>query len=195
MVVTISPVVHGGRTRSYWTSVVLHLLSASATAAAFGAILGALGAVLGAPTSGWLVALVVIALLYLLREAAGVPIPVPQRKKQVPEWWRTFYSRPVAALLYGAGLGVGYFTYLTYGTFVAVTVGAIVSGEPITGALIVGPFGAARALALVVTGRTEPTRSTNVLEKLDSLASSSRIKVVNAVALLALTAAVALALA
>ena len=49
MVETISPGVHGGRTRSYWASVVLHLLSVTVTAAAFGAALAALGGLLGAP--------------------------------------------------------------------------------------------------------------------------------------------------
>jgi hypothetical protein len=147
--------------------------------------LGFVGGLLNAPGKAWLIVLVSVAALYLLREAFALPIPVPQRKRQVPEWWRNFYSRPVAAVLYGVGLGVGYFTYLTYGTFVAVTIGAIASGDPTTGALIVGPFGLARALALVGTGRDEADSAGALLERLDSLATSRRPRYINGLALLA----------
>jgi hypothetical protein len=192
MVETISPVVHGGRTRSYWSSLVLHVIATTVTAAAFGALLGELGHLLGAPGDAGVIALVAVAVLYAARESLGLPVPVPQRKRQVPEWWRTFFSRPVAALLYGIGLGVGFFTYLTYGTFVAVTVGAVVSGDPVTGALIVGPFGAARAIALALTGRNHAGDARTLIDRLDELASSRGPRLVNAVALLCV-AAVALA--
>jgi hypothetical protein len=184
MVETISPVVHGGRNRSYWVSLLLHIVSTTITAAAFGGLLGFVGGLFDAPGDAWLIALAVVAGLYFMREAFVLPIPVPQRKKQVPEWWRNFYSRPVAALLYGVGLGVGYFTYLTYGTFVAVTIGAVVSGDPSTGAWIVGPFGFARAVALAWTGRTDADRSGALLEKLDALATSRGPSLVNGLAIL-----------
>ncbi|HEX2050980.1 MAG TPA: sulfite exporter TauE/SafE family protein [Actinomycetota bacterium] len=149
MVETIAPVVHGDRRSRYRVAVALHALGATLAAATFGAALGALGALLGAPwgdAGAWLVA--AVAALYLLREGLGVPVPVPDRHRQVPSWWHSFYSPPVAAFLYGVGLGIGFLTFLTFGTFVAVSVAAIASGSPVTGVVVCAPFGLARALAV-----------------------------------------------
>jgi hypothetical protein len=193
MVETISPVVHGGRTRAYWGSLISHVLAATVTAAAFGALLGALGGLVGAAGDIGVIVLVTVSVAYFARESLGLPIPIPQRRRQVPEWWRTFYSRPVAALLYGVGLGVGFFTFLTYGTFVAVAVGAVISGDPLTGAIVIGPFGMARALALVATGRTEAQRARRVFDGLESLSSSRGPRLINATALLLVAIAAATA--
>lgn len=156
MVETISPVVHGGRNRSYWTSIALHVFGATTTAALFGALLGGLGALLGAPWGrAGLILIALAAGLYLAREAFGLPIPTFDRKQQVPEWWRTFFSKPVASLLYGLGLGVGFATYLTFGTFIVVSLAAFASGDAQLAALFSGAFGAARSLSLIAVGRAD----------------------------------------
>ena len=156
MVETISPVVHGGRTKTYWLSIALHVLGATTASAAFGTLLGGIGDLVGAPW-GSVGALLIAALaaLYVLREAFGVPVPTFDRKKQVPEWWRTFYSKPVASLLYGLGLGVGFLTYLTFGTFVVVAAAAFASGDPLFGLLLSGAFGAARSLTVAIATGTD----------------------------------------
>lgn len=155
MVETIAPVVHGGRNRSYYSSVLLHTLGTTASAASFGLALGAIGAVLGAPFDGdagiWLVA--GIAVLYALRELARLSIPLPDLDRQVPDWWRTYFSPPVASFLYGTGLGVGFLTYLSFGTLVPVAVGAVVLGDPLLGALLMGCFGLARGLSVLLSAR------------------------------------------
>ena len=108
MVETITPVVHGGRAWRWAGSVALHVTGAVASSAAFGVALGSAGALLGAPWGGSGSLLVaVVAGLYLLREGTLVQLQVPQLRRQVPQWWRTFFPVPVAAFLYGAGLGVG----------------------------------------------------------------------------------------
>jgi len=56
-------------------------------------------------------------------ELTPVSVPVAQLRRQVPEWWRTFFGRRVASVLYGAGLGVGFLTYLSHGTLVVVEPG------------------------------------------------------------------------
>ena len=152
MVETIAPVVYGRRSR-YIVSLTLHALAATTTAAATGAVLGTIGMLAGAPwrTAG-VIALAAVALLYALREAFGLPVPLPNARRQVPEWWRTFFSPPIAATLYGAGLGVAFVTFLSFGTFVAVAAGAVVSGDPLTGAALCAPFGLARAAAVGVVG-------------------------------------------
>ncbi len=151
MVETITPAVHGGRRSLFWRDVALHTLGATLSAGLFGAVLGLLGKLLGAPWGdAGLVALAVIAGVYLLREAFGLPVPLFDRKRQVPEWWRTFYSPPTAAFLYGVGLGIGFMTFLSYGTFPVAATAALASGDPFVGAVICGMFGAARGLSIAV---------------------------------------------
>jgi hypothetical protein len=118
---------------------------------------------------------------------------LPNARRQVPEWWRTFFSPPVAATLYGAGLGVAFVTFLSFGTFVAVAAGALVGGDPLLGALVCAPFGLARAaaVALVGMGSRDPGRSATEIARIGSGASP---RAINAVAL-ASVGAVALATA
>ena len=190
MVETITPVVHGERRRPYLLSVLLHTLGATVTAAAFGALLGGIGALLRAPWgAAGAVGVLAVASLYLLREGAGLPIPIPDRHRQVPAWWRTFYSPPVASLLYGVGLGIGFLTFLTFGTFVAVAVGALASGDPLLGALFCAPFGLARGLSVLVGAAGD-----RGVSGLDDLASTPWPRLVNAAALAAVAVAALTAL-
>ncbi|MEA2453252.1 MAG: hypothetical protein QOG04_1962 [Actinomycetota bacterium] len=162
MAETIVPVVHGRR-RDYRIALGLHVLAATGTAAIFGALGGLLGTAVGAP---WgrigLFAIAGAAGLYVLREAFGLPVPTFDRRRQVPDWWRTFYSPKVSATLYGAGLGVGFMTFLRHGTFVVVTLAAIFSGDPLTGAFLCAPFGLARGLTVLVTRKATSGEETSV---------------------------------
>src|SRR6266511_3831595 len=144
MVETITPVVHGGRAGRWAGSVVLHVTGAVASAAAFGATLGAAGSLLGAPwRGGGALLIALVAVLYLVGEATVLPVPVPQFRRQVPQWWRTFFSVPVAAFLYGAGLGVGFLTYLAHGTLVVVAVAVAASVMLPDRHVLVAPLAAA----------------------------------------------------
>jgi MFS family permease len=186
MVTTIDPVVHGGRNRGYALVVAVHVLGATVAASAFGTLLGGLGALLGGP---WRIAgpiaITVVAALYAVREGVGLPVPIPDRHRQVPEWWRTFYSPPVASFLYGLGLGIGYLTFLTFGTFVAVTAGAVASGSPALGALVCGPFGLARGLSILLASRRGGAAT---LDRLDAMSTTRGPRLVNAAALAAVAA-------
>jgi sulfite exporter TauE/SafE len=172
MVQTITPVVHGGQRSKWGATVLAHTFGAGVSAAAFGAVLGTGGSFLGAPWGRVGTVLVAgIALLYAAREAFGLPIPIPDRRRQVPEWWRSTFSANTAALLYGLGLGVGFLTYVRYGTLVAVSTVAIVSGDPLAGAMVMAAFGLARGLSVAVvwTG-TSSERVQRVIDRLGSLA-------------------------
>jgi hypothetical protein len=175
MVETISPVVYGTRMR-WLGALALHAVGATATAAAFGALVAAAASALGAPWGrAEAVLLVAIAGAYLLREVAGVRVPVPQLRRQVPDWWRTYFGRPVAAFLYGAGLGIGFFTFLGHGTLVVVTVGAASIGRPLWGALAMAPFGLARGLAPLVAARSrEPEDGRRLVDRLSSMSDRLR---------------------
>lgn len=165
MIETISPVVHGGRNRTYLAALGVHILGTTLSAAALGTILGGLGGALGAPWARGMWAVAAVAGLYAVRELALVPIPLPDLDKQVPDWWRTFFSRKVAAFLYGLGLGVGFFTYLSFGTLAAVGVAAFVSGDMAVGALVMGLFGLARGLSVSVATVSSPERTLDLLER------------------------------
>jgi hypothetical protein len=170
----------------YRVAVALHTVGAGVSGAVLGAGLGALGDLLGAPwgTSGWIV-VGGIAAIYALREAARLPVPLPNLRRQVPEWWRTFFAPPTAALLYGVELGVGFVTYLSFGTFVAVGAAAMASGDPLLGAALCAPFGVARGLSVVLASANEH----RTVERLERLAAGGAPRAVNAAVLIALAAA------
>src|SRR5918996_3012723 len=89
MVEPITPVVHGGNRRKWGIAVAAHTLGAALSAAALGAALAGAGRALGAPWG--LPGLVVVAgvgVLYAARELLGLRVPVPERRRQVPEHWR-----------------------------------------------------------------------------------------------------------
>ncbi len=188
MVETIAPVVYGDDRRRYAAALGLHVLGASVTAAALGALLAAAGGLAGAPwgSAGALV-LAAVAALYALREAGRLPIPIPGGRGQVPEWWRGFFSPPVASLLYGIGLGAGFFTLLTFGTFTAVATAAFVSGDPLVGIACCTPFGAARGISVAVALRAKTAEEAGaVVDRLEKLLTMGIPRAVNAAALSAL---------
>ncbi|MGI8804852.1 MAG: hypothetical protein ACR2IN_04065 [Thermoleophilaceae bacterium] len=195
MVETIVPVVHGDSRRRYLATVALHTLGTTLAATAFGALLGGLGALLGAP---WGVAgavlVAAVSLLYAAREAVGLRVPLPCRRRQVPQWWRSFFSPSVTALLYGLGLGVGFLTFLTYGTYVAVTVAAFAVGDPLVAALLLAPFGIARGLSVLLAARvTSFEGGAAVVDRIQAVGQTRAPRAVNAVALAALAGAALLA--
>jgi hypothetical protein len=164
MVETITPVVHGGRRDRWAQALAMHVAGATAAAAAFGALLGGTGALLGAPWgSAGIVVVIAVAVLYLTRDVLGLPVPVPQLRRQVPDWWRTFFPFGPASFLYGLGLGVGFFTYLAHGTLVVVSATAVVGGRPLVGAVVLAPFGLARGLSAAVAGRARTAEEGSAL--------------------------------
>ena len=183
MVETIAPVVHGGRKAPYYATVGLHAAGAMVAAAIAGALFGAIGMILGAPWGSLGLALVVVvSVTYAARELLALPIPLPERRAQVPDWWRTFYSPGTTAMMYGAGLGAGFLTYLTYGTYVSVATLAVVSGDPIVGAILCIPFGLARGLSVLVSRRTIDTGM--LVERLNDVATTGHPSMVNGVTML-----------
>jgi Methylamine utilisation protein MauE len=154
MVETITPVVHGGSRAKWAVAVALHALAATLVAGAFGAALGAAGGALGAPWGSGGALLVALAAAWAsARELLGVPFPVPQLRRQVPDWWRTFFPPIASATLYGGALGIGFLTYLLHATLVVVAIAAFASGRALEGALLVAPFGLARGAAAVAAVR------------------------------------------
>jgi hypothetical protein len=197
MVETIAPVVHGGRRNQYWFTVALHALGATTSAAAMGAALGGLGSLADTSWGGaGVVAVGTLSAAYLLRELVGVPVPIPHLRRQVPEWWRTFFSAPAAAFLYGLGLGIGFLTFLSGGTLVVAAVAAFVSDSALAGAVLCAPFGLARGLAVGIGWRASGEEgASELIARLEATARTFVPRAVNAMALfLVVLAALAVAL-
>jgi len=188
MVETITPVVHGTR-RRFKVAVAIHTAGATLSAGVLGVLLGSAGAAFGLEWNDVGIAvIVVVGAVYIAREAIGLQIPLPQLRRQVPEWWRTFFSPRTAAALYGLGLGAGFFTYLSFGTFAAVAAAALTSGDPLVGAALCAPFGAARGVAVIVAAN--PTS----IDRLEAAALTRLPRATNAAALVGLTGVSAAAL-
>jgi hypothetical protein len=189
MVETIVPVVHG--TRTWLASLTLFALAATASAALLGLALGAL-----LPAGGGRAAAVValFALLEAAAELGVVRLPLPQLRRQVPQRWRERYPQPLAALLYGAGLGVGFATYLPVATLLVVAAGVIALAGPAAGAAVLAAFGLGRGLALAVaTARVRSyEQAAGRVERMARLAGRRRLRRLNAAALAMLAAVLAL---
>ncbi|HYX86297.1 MAG TPA: hypothetical protein VE777_15105 [Gaiellales bacterium] len=146
MAETVAPVVHG--VRGWLAGVAAFAAGAIAAGVALGWSLGTVAAAAGGGGAGGAWAAAAVAGTYAAREAGLVRLPVPQLRRQVPQSWREALPVPVAAGLYGAGLGVGFATYVPVATLVAV-VAAVLLADPALGAVALGAFGAGRAAALV----------------------------------------------
>lgn len=146
MAETVAPVVHG--VRRWLVAVAAFAAGAVAAGATLGWALGSAAAWAGGggTRAAWAAAAVVAG--YAAREIGLVRLPIPQLRRQVPQRWREVLPLPATGFLYGAGLGVGFVTYVPVATFAAV-VAAIVLADPAAGAVALGAFGAGRAIALV----------------------------------------------
>jgi methylamine utilization protein MauE len=189
MVQTIAPVVHGRNRRTWVRMVVLHVLGGAISAAAVGAVLGATGALLGAPWGPWgALPLAAAAVAYASRDLVGLPVPIPEARRQVPEWWRSYFPPGPAAFLYGLGLGVGFLTHLRHGTLVVVALAAAASGDPAVGAVVIVPFGVARSIAVALAWVRGRHHGGRVADRLERIGEGRGPAVVNGAVLVVLAA-------
>ena len=88
-----------------------------------------------------------------IADVRGLPI-VPQIRRQVPEHWRRVLPLPVATLLYGVLLGLGFTTFVYAVALWALAGIASSSRRPQTGALVGLAFGAGRAVPICCLRRS-----------------------------------------
>ena len=101
----------------------------------------------------------------------------------------------MASFLPGLGLGVGFLTFLTYGTYLAVSVAARAIGDPGLGALLLAPFGLARGVSVLLAARTTSSEgAAAVVDRLQSVGQTRFPRMLNAAALAGLAAIAALGL-
>ena len=164
---TMGPTGHTGGRRTTTAACVAFLPGAIAGGLLTFGSLAALGELLhGAGGRASYLAAAAIALLAALLEARGTRI-VPQIRRQLPEHWRRAMPMPVAAILYGVLLGIGFTTFvLSFGVWALAGVSLAV-GDPILGLLLGGCFGLGRAIPIValapVAGRPTGIRATELM--------------------------------
>jgi hypothetical protein len=159
MIGTIGFLVQETSHRWRWLlSASLYTLSCLSSATLLGALLGALGYLLRAwvhgtilsatfPRAGaWLIGL--LALAYAVSDVGLLPLPRPTLRYAVPvTWWR--WWRPYgAAVAYGAALGLGVMTRIPFGAFYVLCTWCLIKGDVTYGAVLMGTYGAARALMI-----------------------------------------------
>lgn len=160
MIATIGSLVEEASDRRRWPlATSLYIAACLSTAALLGAALGVIGHLAHGPICGgagctwlppaaaWCVGMLAIA--YAAADFGLVPLPRPTLMPAVPvTWWRQW--RPYgAALAYGGALGLGLMTRIHFGAFYVLCALALLQGDPSRGALLMGTYGAARALVLV----------------------------------------------
>jgi hypothetical protein len=161
MLASITPLGERGR-QSHWTVTIAAFALGAATAATVaGALLGALGMLLPAGFTGHartvVVALALIAAFALDLSATTVPGP----RRQVDERWLDRYRGWVYGLGFGSQLGLAIVTVVTSAATYVVLLCALASGHPVTGAAIMGLYGALRGLTpLLAAGVRTPQHLT-----------------------------------
>ena len=135
-----------GPRRRVWLCCVTFALGAFAGGTATFGALAVLGSFAGARG---LVLVPVFGVAAAIADVRGLPI-VPQIRRQVPEHWRRVLPLPVATLLYGVLLGLGFTTFVYAVALWALAGIAFFVASPQTGALVGLAFGAGRALPICV---------------------------------------------
>jgi len=135
-----------GPRRRVWLCCMTFALGALAGGTATFGTLGVLGSFAGARG---LVLIPVFGVAAAIADVRGLPI-VPQIRRQVPEHWRRVLPLPVATLLYGVLLGLGFATFVYAVALWALAGIAFFVASPQTGALVGLAFGVGRALPICV---------------------------------------------
>ena len=160
MIGTIGSLVEEASDRRCWPlATSLYIAACLGTAALLGGALGAIGhlahdLVCGGAGCTWFPLAAAwgvgtLAMAYAASDLGLIRLPRPTLMPAVPvTWWRLW--RPYgAALAYGAALGLGLTTRIHFGAFYVLCALAVLHGEPGWGALLLGTYGAARALVLL----------------------------------------------
>lgn len=149
MLASIHPLGEWGRSQSFTVTVVAYTVASIGAAAAFGAAL----ALLGALVVGGVDETVRLAVVAALAVGAAA---VDRRERRIPSWhrqvnedWLADYRGWVYGAGFGAQLGLGVVTIVTTASVYVLWAGAFLAADPPVGAVLGAVFGLARALPVV----------------------------------------------
>lgn len=155
MISTIGSLVQETTNRLRWLLATgLYISGCMGTSLILGSVLGWLGHFLPITSVHSINVLVqslvgILAIGYALSDMNFMRLPRPYILFAVPlAWWRRW--RPYgAALAYGAALGVGLTTYVSFAGVYFLLAWCFVQGNPAYGAALMGTYGVARALTIL----------------------------------------------
>jgi len=147
MLASISPLGERARGNRWGLTATAYLAGSMAGGAVTGALLGALGAIVGLHGSDPVAALGVLALTAAVVDAL-LRGRLPGPRRQVDEDWLIRYRGWVYGAGFGFQLGAGVTTIVTTATVYAWLAAVAWSGSILTGAIVGAVFGATRALPL-----------------------------------------------
>lgn len=152
MIREITPPFGEEHTSRWWWALAAYAVALVGSTTTIGVLAGWTGAMvrdwIGRDVENlWVIVLIVIVLLYGLRELAIVRLPMPQIPWQVPAQWSR-YGKVRQGLLYGLVLGADIFTLIPYPTFYAIFL--LEAGFGVFGGGAIGIiYGLARAFSTV----------------------------------------------
>lgn len=156
MGLTINPAVSGGRRRWLGHSAVFF------GGAFFGGLLTLAGLLAVVGLAGHAAPVRVLsmvaaaAIAWAVLHDVGLPLPLPYRNRQVPEWLREVMPQSVVAAIFGGMLGIGFLTLFTYSTQLAVFLALpfLGSAAAMLGVVAIFAFGKTLVLAGVARARS-----------------------------------------
>ncbi len=180
MLASITPLGERGRQAHWGVTITAFALGAAGAGALAGAGAGAVGEIASRALAGGgaarasdalgahsrLAVLAVGLLAAIMLDAGARPVPGPRR--QVDERWLDDYRGWVYGLGFGAQLGLGVTTVVTSAATYVALLAALLTADPLRGAVIVGCYGAIRGLTpLAAAGVRAPGQLLLMHRRLD----------------------------
>jgi hypothetical protein len=119
MAMTINPAVSGGRQRWLIHSGAFLVGAFVGGLVSLTAVLAILTAARHALSTDWLAFGAAMIIVWAALHDLGVPLPLPYRQRQVPDWFREVFPPGIVAATFGGMLGIGFLTLFTYSTQLA----------------------------------------------------------------------------
>ena len=169
MLASIHPLGERARKRRWGATVTAYMIGSVAAAALLGGALGAAGSLLPLP-SGATAAMVAGLCAFGLAFDLGIGgLRLPTVHRQVDKDWLDRYRGWVVGVGFGFQLGLGVVTIVTTSAVYLTFAMALLTGSPVTGALVGATFGLARALALLGVARVRrPEQLRAVMRRLQA---------------------------
>lgn len=153
MIGTIKPLVQEAKTLRKWLGMLsLYTAGSTISSIALGATLGSLGSIL-VPSNWSPRAILIIALIGLFMSLCDFQVGGMRTLtfgRQTCRWWWNTLGPFWAVLLWGIDLGLGFTTIRVASLYWVVALMVVVMSSPLLGAAILGAYGLAIALNLVI---------------------------------------------
>jgi hypothetical protein len=144
---------------SGWAAIGLYALSSAAAGTVIGWLLGLAGDLaLPLGPEGRTAAFGLLTAACGMIEIMGVRARLPERRAQVPSTWLYRFGQSRAAMMYGASMGSGLVTYITYAGFYPLLLWGMLRG-PQMGAVLLGFYGSVQSLPVVAAAFAQSRRA------------------------------------